>query len=331
MKKTYLILLAIFLFSTDCISQAPHTFSYQTVVRDVNWGIMPDRDVSVLIRILEDSSFGSVIYSEEHFVQTSPIGLVNLEIGGGQIYSGLFDDIDWGNHSYFLEVSVDINAGNNYLLMGSTQLKSVPYALFAETSANPGNPGPQGEQGAQGPVGAQGLQGPQGNPGTQGLQGPVGIGLEGPIGPGGADGQDGTDGQDGVSIEQVQILNGELIVTFSNGEVQPPIPIDLPSPSTVLDPTQYNLNFNAVFINQLEFEITDPAILNYYIQLGIYQKVFDQSGVQIGESYTPQNAETITNLIPPGGGLITGELYNFQISFMTSNGLMIVNHPLIAP
>ena len=156
MKKLYFILLVILLSTTSSFAQAPHTFSYQTVIRDVNWGIMPDRDVSVLIRILEDSSFGPVIYSEEHFVQTSPIGLVNLEIGGGVNYSGTFNDIDWGNHSYFLEVSVDINAGNNYLLMGSTQLKSVPYALFAETSANPGNPGPQGEQGVQGPVGAQG-------------------------------------------------------------------------------------------------------------------------------------------------------------------------------
>jgi hypothetical protein len=325
MKKTYLILLAIFMFSSTCISQAPHTFSYQTVIRDVNWGIIPDRDVSILIRILEDSSFGAIIYSEEHFIETSPIGLVNLEIGGGENYSGSFDDIDWGNHSYFLEVSVDINAGNNYLLMGSTQLKSVPYALFAETSANPGNPGPQGEQGPQGPVGAQGLQGEQGNPGPQGPQGPVGIGLEGPAGPAGED------GSDGVSIQQVDIVNGELIVTFSNGQVQPAIPIDLPSPSTILGQTQYTLNFNSVFTNQLELEITDPVILNYYIQLGIYQKVFDQFGNQLGESYTPQNAETITNLLPPGGGLNSGELYTFQISFMTSNGLMIINQNLIAP
>ena len=325
MKKLYFILLVILLSATSSFAQAPHTFSYQTVIRDVNWGIMPDRDVSVLIRILEDSSFGPVIYSEEHFVQTSPIGLVNLEIGGGVNYSGTFNDIDWGNHSYFLEVSVDINAGNNYLLMGSTQLKSVPYALFSETSANPGNPGPQGEQGVQGPVGAQGLQGPQGNPGPQGPQGPAGVGLEGPVGP------PGNDGQDGVSIQQVEIINDQLIVTFSNGEVQPPIPIDIPSPSTELNNSQFTLNFNAVFTNQLELEITDPVILDYYIQLGIYQKVFDSSGNQLGESYTPQNAETITNLIPPGGVLSSGEEYTFQISFMTSSGLMLINQSLIAP
>ena len=223
MKKTYLILLLCLIFSTSLWAQAPHTFSYQTVIRDVNWGIMPDRDVSVLIRILEDSNYGTVIYSEEHFVATSPIGLVNLEIGGGDNYSGSFNDIDWGNHSYFLEVSVDINAGNNYLLMGSAQLKSVPYALFAETSANPGNPGPQGEQGAQGPVGAQGLQGPPGNDGPEGPEGPAGVGLEGPQGP------------EGTSIQTVEMVNGELIITFSNGEVQPTIPINIPSPSTILD------------------------------------------------------------------------------------------------
>ena len=325
MRKLYLTLLVILLSISSSSAQAPHTFSYQTVIRDVNWGIMPDRDVSVLIRILEDSSFGPVIYSEEHFVQTSPIGLVNLEIGGGVNYSGSFDDIDWGNHSYFLEVSVDINAGNNYLLMGSAQLKSVPYALFAETSANPGNPGPQGEQGVQGPVGAQGLQGPQGNPGPQGPQGPAGVGLEGPPGPAG------NDGQDGISIQQVEIINENLIVTFSNGEVQPPIPINIPSLSSELNNSQFTLSFNTVFTNQLELEIIDPVILDYYIQLGIYQKVFDSSGNQIGESYIPQNAETITNLIPPGGGLNSGEEYTFQISFMTSNGLMIINQSLIAP
>ena len=88
MKKANLLLIFTIIITLCCSAQAPHTFSYQTVVRDVNWGIMPNKDVSILIRILEDSNFGSVIYSEEHFVETSPIGLVNLEIGGGQNYSG---------------------------------------------------------------------------------------------------------------------------------------------------------------------------------------------------------------------------------------------------
>ena len=185
MKRTYLLIATLFLSSLS-FAQAPHTFSYQTVIRDVNWNVIPNQDVSILIRILEDGPLGDVRYSEEHFVTTSKIGLVNLAIGGGFLYSGSFDDIDWGGHMYFVEVSVDIDAGDNYLLMGSTQLRSVPYALFAETSENPGNPGPQGEQGEQGPVGAQGLQGPSGPPGEQGAQGDMGpsgpTGEQGPAG-----------------------------------------------------------------------------------------------------------------------------------------------------
>tara|TARA_B100001564_G_scaffold339952_1_gene333185 strand:+ start:400 stop:1443 length:1044 start_codon:yes stop_codon:yes gene_type:complete len=347
MKKTNLLLIFSIIITLCCSAQAPHTFSYQTVVRDVNWGIMPNTDVSILIRVLEDSNFGSVIYSEEHFVETSPIGLVNLEIGGGQNYSGSFDDIDWGNHSYFLEVSVDINAGNNYILMGSTQLKSVPYALFAETSANPGNPGPPGEQGPQGPAGSQGLQGPPGNPGPQGPQGPVGVGLEGPEGPPGnpgpqgpqgpvgvglegPEGPPGLNGSDGVSIQQVDIINGELIVTFSNGDIQPPIPIDFPSPSTVLDPSQYDFNFS-LFPGQLTLEIVDQAILDYFIQFGFYYKVFDEDGIKIGENNVTQNVETYTEFLTPSISYNSGELYTFQISFMTSNGLMILNQVLEAP
>lgn len=317
MKKTYLILLLCLIFSTSLWAQAPHTFSYQTVIRDVNWGIMPDRDVSVLIRILEDSNYGTVIYSEEHFVATSPIGLVNLEIGGGDNYSGSFNDIDWGNHSYFLEVSVDINAGNNYLLMGSAQLKSVPYALFAETSANPGNPGPQGEQGAQGPVGAQGLQGPPGNDGPEGPEGPAGVGLEGPQGPA------------GTSIETVEMVNGELIITFSNGEVQPAIPIDTPNPSTILDITQYTLSFDETFANQLDVELTDPIIINYYMHLGISLRISNQAGaVQYMNTYDQfLNPNTNMSITP----LNSGELYNIDISFVTSEGLMIINDQLVAP
>ncbi len=347
MKKAILLSIFTIVFTLCCSAQAPHTFSYQTVIRDVNWGIMPNTNVSILIRILEDSNFGSVIYSEEHFIETSPIGLVNLEIGGGQNYSGSFDDIDWGNHPYFLEVSVDINAGNNYILMGSTQLKSVPYALFAETSANPGNPGPPGEQGPQGPAGSQGLQGPPGNPGPQGPQGPAGVGLEGPEGPPGIpgpqgpqgpvgvglegpEGPPGLNGSDGVSIQQVDIINGELIVTFSNGDIQPPIPIDLPSPSTVLDPSQYEFDFSS-FPGQLYIEIVDQVILDYFIQFGFFYKVFDEAGNNIAENQVPQNVEDYTEFLTPSISYNSGELYTFQISFMTSNGLMIINKVLEAP
>ncbi len=319
MKKIYLLSLALF-FSSFLFSQAPHTFSYQTVIRDVNWNIIPDQDVSILIRILEDEPLGDVRYSEQHFVTTSKIGLVNLAIGGGDLYSGSFNDIDWGNHVYFVEVSVDIEAGDNYLLMGSTQLRSVPYALFAETSANPGNPGPQGEQGEQGPVGSQGLQGPTGPAGEQGPQGDMG-----PTGP------SGEQGPDGVSIQSVELVGTELFITLDNGVTQSAGIINVPGGSTVLENSQYNFTYNDLF-GQIELEITDPIILSTYIRLGVSVRI---SPVLTGSSYANTYEDAYlgdpTNMSGLLTYIISGETYNMEISFMTETGLMIINETFTAP
>jgi hypothetical protein len=318
MKRTY-VLLIFLLFSSFSFSQAPHTFSYQTVIRDVNWNIIPDQDVSILIRIVENAPLGDVRYSEQHFVTTSKIGLVNLAIGGGDVYSGSFEDIDWGNHIYFVEISVDIEAGDNYLLMGSTQLRSVPYALFAETSENPGNPGPQGEQGEQGPVGSQGLQGPSGPPGEQGAQGDMG-----PSGPSGAD------GPPGVSIQSVEMVGGELFVTFDNGFVQSAGSIDIPNQSTILDPSQYIFSYNDMF-GQLELEVVDMSILNTYIRLGISVRVYDSAGEVFSSNFTALHAGDPNNMAGLSLVIISGDIYDVEISFMTESGLMIINETFVAP
>ena len=78
MKKANLLLIFTIIITLCCSAQAPHTFSYQTVVRDVNWGIMPNKDVSILIRILEDSNFGSVIYSLFSHVLNSGHGYLSI-------------------------------------------------------------------------------------------------------------------------------------------------------------------------------------------------------------------------------------------------------------
>ena len=77
--------------------------------------------------------------------------------------------------------------------------------------------GAQGAQGAQGPQGEQGEQGPQGEPGAQGAQGPQGV--QGPQGPQGEQGEPGTPGQAGVGIEKAEVVEGHLILTYTDGSV----------------------------------------------------------------------------------------------------------------
>ncbi|RLD51916.1 MAG: hypothetical protein DRJ05_17935, partial [Bacteroidetes bacterium] len=57
-----------------------------------------------------------------------------MEIGNGTEVVGTFTNIDWGNNSKFMEIELDPTGGTNYLLMGATQMMSVPYALHSETS-----------------------------------------------------------------------------------------------------------------------------------------------------------------------------------------------------
>lgn len=167
MKKIFTFLVSI-TFSILLFSQAPQSFTYQTVIRDANWNPLANQSVGIRISILEDFVNGVLSYQEKHIVNTSQIGLVNLSIGTGVVTSGIFNTIDWGNHNYFIEVAVDVNGGSNYVIMGTSQLRSVPYALYSESSGNPGPQGPPGSDGSTGPPG------PPGPPGSDGLIGPQG-------------------------------------------------------------------------------------------------------------------------------------------------------------
>jgi len=195
MKKSILTTVVSCLLATIAFAQAPQTFSYQTVVRDNNWQVIQNQSIGVKVAIIEDVASGTTVYEEEHTATTNDIGLINLAIGGGTVSQGAFANIDWGQHNYFMKISVDVSGGSTYVVMGTTQLRSVPYALFAETS---NNAGPQGIQGVAGNDGLDGINGTNGVDGVDGVAGVQGIqGLQGDTGVACTNGIDGIDGVDG--------------------------------------------------------------------------------------------------------------------------------------
>jgi hypothetical protein len=84
--------------------------------------------------ILKGSSSGISQYSELHSANTGALGIVNLVIGNGTGKEGDLTTIDWGADTYYLKVEIDKTGGISYTDMGTTQLLSVPYALFAKTA-----------------------------------------------------------------------------------------------------------------------------------------------------------------------------------------------------
>jgi len=84
-----------------------------------------------------------------------------------------------------------------------------------------GAAGAQGPQGLKGDTGDTGSQGPQGQAGADGADGadstvPGPTGPTGPQGNVGLTGQAGADGDDGISITDVTLVAGNLVIDFSN-------------------------------------------------------------------------------------------------------------------
>lgn len=130
MKNFILSLLALAIFF-PAFAQSPEKFTYQAVVRDANGALVSNGAVGVQISILQGSATGSVVYSETHAVITNDNGLVSLQIGEGAATSGTFSGIDWKNGPYFLESSTDPAGGTNFSITGTSELSSVPFALFS--------------------------------------------------------------------------------------------------------------------------------------------------------------------------------------------------------
>lgn len=160
MKKLYILVAAICL-STYTFAQAPQKMTYQAVVRNTSNQLVTSASVGMKISVLQGSATGTVVYAETHSTATNANALATVQIGGGTLLSGDFSTIDWSNGPYFLKTETDPTGGSTYTITGTTQLLSVPYALYAETSGS-STPGPQGPQGPQGPIGLTGPQGPAG-------------------------------------------------------------------------------------------------------------------------------------------------------------------------
>lgn len=136
MKK--IVILIIFLIvMVNLEGQSPQKMSYQCIVRNNN-NLVMNQPVGMRISILQSSPTGSVIYQEIY--NPNPItninGLVTLEIGTGIPITGTFSAINWGAGPFFLRTETDPAGGTNYIVSGTTQLLSVPFALFANTAGN---------------------------------------------------------------------------------------------------------------------------------------------------------------------------------------------------
>ncbi|WP_425389500.1 hypothetical protein [Ekhidna sp.] len=142
--KFYIIGLLIFIGSH---AQSPGGFNYQAVVRNNSGEVLVNQSVGIRMSLIQGSTNGSVVYSETFAKTTNSFGLIDLIIGQGNASTGSFSTIDWAAGPYFLETAIDQNGGSNYSVMGTSQLMSVPFAMYAASAANDGADGEDGADG----------------------------------------------------------------------------------------------------------------------------------------------------------------------------------------
>lgn len=134
MKQLFTLFLCL-LVVTQLEAQAPPAFAYQGIARDAASNPIANQAISLRISILTAVD-GPAVFSETHTTTTNEVGLFTIFIGRGDNRTITLSELNWGIRAFYLQVEFDENGGDNYRLLGTTQLLSVPYALYAEHSGD---------------------------------------------------------------------------------------------------------------------------------------------------------------------------------------------------
>jgi len=149
-KKGFLKFLFFMMLCSGIKAQAPPGFPFQAIIKDNQGAIAKSIDAFVKCQIIKGSASGTVVYEEVHSVRTNADAVFSILIGQGQKISGVANSlfaIDWGHDAYFVNIKTAIPSNSaikwydpnlSFTDIGSTQLWSVPYALFAQTTVQNG-------------------------------------------------------------------------------------------------------------------------------------------------------------------------------------------------
>jgi hypothetical protein len=133
-KFTGLFLAAFFLTISSVIAQAPLGFNYQGVALTNAGTPVSNKVISLRISLIESQQLGTTRFQETHNVNTDAYGQFSVIIGNGQATTGKMSDVQWSKFPYYMKVELDLTGGTSYVFVGTSQLLSVPYALYANNA-----------------------------------------------------------------------------------------------------------------------------------------------------------------------------------------------------
>ncbi len=140
MRRLLLLLLTAHCSLLTLFSQAPEKLTYQGVSRNSAGETLKQTNIEIKFGIHAGTAEGELVWEETHAVTTNDFGLFTLMIGDGTTTGGgsldSFSDIEWGTTQYFLNVQMKVDV--DFIDMGTSEMLSVPYAMFAKFAAASG-------------------------------------------------------------------------------------------------------------------------------------------------------------------------------------------------
>lgn len=134
--KKLLTVFAVVFFTANLLAINPEKMSYQALIRDFKGQLVTSQAIGMRISIYYYSTkvLKTTVYSETQTPKSNDNGLVTIEIGTGTALKGIFAEIDWPAHLFYIKTEIDPEGGTTYSIISETQLLSVPYALHAKTA-----------------------------------------------------------------------------------------------------------------------------------------------------------------------------------------------------
>jgi trimeric autotransporter adhesin len=138
-----ILILIVFAVAGKLVAQnaPPNGFLYQAVVRDANGNLAANRTIYIQIAIKKTTANGTIVYADNYVVQSNADAMFSIVIGQGTNKTGTYSNllsIPWGSDKFFFNLKLCVaptlpgtGFTPSYRDMGTTQLWSVPYAMFA--------------------------------------------------------------------------------------------------------------------------------------------------------------------------------------------------------
>ena len=134
LKRSAFFIAFLFLFILNLQAQAPNGFNYQGVALNNAGTPVSSKKISLRISLIESQQLGTTRFQELHNVNTDAYGQFSIIIGNGQALTGKMADVLWNKYPYYFKVEIDLDGGSAFVFVGTSQLLSVPYALYANNA-----------------------------------------------------------------------------------------------------------------------------------------------------------------------------------------------------